>query len=432
LQLPNFKTSKIPNKMKLKFILFLLPVMLVMSKSYGQYSVTTGGQKYTLVEEATGPGCGYCPDGAQDIEQAIEPVYPRAVIASWHGAYYDATSMVVSGDPFCGGTPYVLGFPAAAIDRTVYLDVHESSPAMAVGLNRPWENWVALRNALTPNFDVSMKCLYVHPTSAHPDTGTITITVTGKSLSSQTGTWNMNVFITEDSISSAIGNFQQHSYMNSPSYGPCCDGSPCWFTGLCSSPCPGYPCSSCAVLPAADYSHMNVVRAALAAGGSIFGDAAFTNPASGATFTKTYTFTFDTTKFNPHFLKVMSLIQKPGPASATAGNTIENVIQAKVRLMPATLAATGVTETSKAMTDVTLYPNPAKNSITVKGVLNVPSDTRIEIINSVGQVVLSKSYAAGGSIFGEAIEITTLANGEYFMNIYNSGEQVSKKFVVSK
>ena len=162
---------------------------------------------------------------------------------------------------------------------------------------------------------------------------------------------------------------------------------------------------------------MNVVRAYLAT--DIFGDAAFTNPAANATYTKTYTFKFDTTVFNPKFMKVMGLVQKPGPASTTNGNYIENVIQAKVRLMPASESAPGVAETVKAMTDVSLYPNPASTRITVKGTLSEPTATKIEIVNAAGQLVLVKEYVAGGTIFGESIELNNFANGNYLMNIYN-------------
>jgi len=419
--------------MKLKSILFLLPAVLVVSSSFGQYiyKATTGGKKYVLVEEATGPGCGYCPDGAQDIEQSIEVTYPRAIIASWHGAYYDASSMVVTGDPFCGATPYVAGFPAATIDRYVF-----PGNGGYLGMNRPWDSYVDTRNSSTPNFDVSLECLYLHHVAtdtakADSAMAKIAITVTGKALSNQTGTWNINVFITEDSISSATGYFQQHSYMYSTSYGPACDGDPSWFTGLCASTC-GSGCASCAILPAADYSHMNVVRAALATGGSIFGDPAFTNPDSGATFTKIDTFVFDTLLFNPHFMKVIGLVQKPGPASNTAGNTIENAIQMKVRYMPRSVAATGVTEVAKTMTDITLYPNPATSTITVRGTLNEPTTTKIEISNAAGQVVLVKDYAAGGSLFGETIETNNLANGTYLMSIYNGGAKVTKEFIVNR
>ncbi len=387
--------------MKLKSILLCATATLLVSNSFGQYNVSTYGKKYTLVEEATGPGCGYCPDGAQDIEETIATNYPHAVIASWHGSSYDGTDMVVTGDPYCAGTGYISGFPMGSVDRYPVL-------GGAVGKSRPWDSYVSNRDALTPNFDVTMHCLY------DPATKVITITIIGKALSAQTGTWNVNALITEDSISSAAAAFQQHSYLNSST--TACNGQPCWFTGLGS------------VLPAAKYSHMNVVRASL--GANIFGDLAFTNPAAGATFTKTYSYTIPAIS-NPTYVKVIGMFQKPGPANSSAGNAIENVIQSRVRLMPKN-APLSVNEVSKAMAEVTLFPNPAKNRITVKGVLSAPSDTKIEICNSIGQVVLAKEYPSGGSLFGEVIEMNNFANGEYFMNIYNGGEKVTKSFTVSK
>src|SRR4051794_37770149 len=102
--------------MKLRSILCFASAMLLAGNSFGQYFVTTGTSKYVLMEEATGPGCGYCPDGAQDVEQTIKPM-AKAIALSWHGAYYDATSMVVTGDPFCNGTGYISGFPMGTVDR---------------------------------------------------------------------------------------------------------------------------------------------------------------------------------------------------------------------------------------------------------------------------------------------------------------------------
>jgi Secretion system C-terminal sorting domain len=177
---------------------------------------------------------------------------------------------------------------------------------------------------------------------------------------------------------------------------------------------------------------MNVVRAVLATGGSVFGDTAFTNPASGATYTKIYTYTIDTTKYVPKSMKVIGMVQKPGPASTSAGNIIENSIQAKVRLMPGSLSASGENEVVKSMTEVALFPNPAKNRITVRGVLAEPSATTIDIYNSTGQLIISKDYPAGGSNFGEVIDLSAVANGEYFMNITNAGERVTKSFVINR
>jgi hypothetical protein len=395
--------------MKLKSTLLLASGMLVMNTSFGQYLVKTGGQKYTLVEESTGPGCGYCPDGAQDIEQSIEPTASlRAIIASWHDSYYDHTDMVVSGNPFSSIAAYITGDPMATIDRYPF-------GGSVVGQDRPWGSYVTTRSTSTPKFDVTMRCRYLPHTTS--DTGTIIIKVTAKSLSALTGNWNTNVFVVEDSISSAAANFQQHSYLTADT--TACNGQPNWFFGLGS------------IIPAASYSHMNVVRAVLATGGSIFGDVAFTSPASNDSFSKTYTFKFDTTLLNPKYMKVIGMVQKPGPASATAGNIIENVMLSKVRLMPSTFPA-AVNDIPKEMLDVTLYPNPSKNMIIVKGTLSEPSETTIQICNSIGQVMQEKVYPTGGSLFGQIIETSSLANGQYFMTITNEGQKVVKEFVVNR
>jgi len=405
--------------MKLKSTLLLSAAVLIAANSFGQfvYKVTTNGKKYVLVEESTGPGCGYCPDGAQDIEQSIEPdTTLRAVIASWHDATYDATSMVLPGNPFSSHHEYIGGDPEATIDRYPF-----GGPE--IGQSRPWESYVSTRKATPAKFDVTMKSLYKFAKggaidSAKNDSGTLTITIIGKSLSAQTGTWNVNVFITEDSISSAPGGYQQHSYLTSNA--TACNGQPNWFQGLGS------------VLPDTSYSHMNVVRAVLASGGSIFGDLMFTNPAANATVTKTYTYKFDTTQFKPKYMKVLAMIQTPGPVSATTGNPIENVISNRVRLMPHTLQQTAVEETAQPMADVTVYPNPANNTVTVRGIVENPGDTKIDIYNAMGQVVLSREYKGGGSLFGQRINVSDLSNGNYFMTITNDGAAVTKEFTIQR
>jgi len=185
-------------------------------------------------------------------------------------------------------------------------------------------------------------------------------------------------------------------------------------------------------IPAAHYSHMNVVRAVLATGGgalSIYGDtvAAFVNPTAGKTASKTYTYTVPA-GWNNKYLKVIGLVQKYG--SSNSDRPIENAIQSHVRNMPKN--ALGVQQVSNAMTEVEIYPNPAKNYIVVRGILENPSDTRIIIYNAMGQIMTSADYNAGGSNFGEKIQLNNISNGTYFMRVINNGESVTKQFVVKQ
>jgi hypothetical protein len=408
--------------MKLKSTLLVSAAMLMVTSSFGQLHVTTNGQKYTLVEEGTGAWCGWCPDGAQVIEETIEPHgtstnYPRALIASFHNShhapYAPDDAMELPGDPFNSSTGYITAFPMGTVDRTAV--------SGSVGLDRnQWASAVGTQNALTPKFDVSMKSTY--------DTTTrlLTVAITGKALSALTGTWSMNVYLVEDSVSSATGLYQQHSYL-SPAGTMSTSGSASWFVGF------GSP-----ITPASNYAHMNVVDSILTSGigtsGAIWGDTSFYNPAAGATRTRTYTCTIpkDTsTNPRPHkwnYMKVIGLVQKYG--STASDRAIENSIEAKLRLMPKN--AVGVTTVSKAMMDLQVFPNPAKNYIKVKGTLEYPSETKIFVYNSLGRVVFEQEYKAGGSLFGAIIPLDNISNGTYFMNIINNNEITSKEFTIQR
>lgn len=391
--------------MILKSILLFSSALLIFSSSYAQLHVTTNGKKFVLLEEATGTWCGYCPDGAQNIQETIEPSFPQCIVASFHGPQGYGEPMMIAGDPFCTGAHYSGSFPYGCVDRNMFSGV--------VGKSRRWDNYIATDTGLTPKFDVSMKSTY--------DTGTRTLTVivTGKVLVAGTGVWNVNAYVMEDSIAGSGAN-AQHSYCGAPltgnHYETSCTGSTPWYLPYANP------------LPASMYSHMNVVRAVLAtATKPIWGDLLFTNPTLGATASKTYVYTIPTT-YVAKFMTVVGMIQKYGTDSLD--RPIENAVKAKVKLMP--LNALGTIAVSKTMLDVQLYPNPAKDYVIVKGMLDNPSDTRITVYNATGQVVFEKNYASGGSMFGELISVSEFSNGIYFMNITNNGEVVSRRFSVVK
>jgi hypothetical protein len=382
--------------MKMKSILFGASAFLMCSSAIGQTHVTTGTQKYTLLEEGTGTWCGYCPDGSQRLQEVVEPTYPRCITVAFH----NGDPMELTGDPF--NSAYITGFPGAAIDRVPFTHPNSSgTPVTSINVGRGyWSTDVGVRDALSPNFSVELTGLYDSTTK------TITLTVKGKALAAMTGDYRINAYVVEDSISSAPTNYEQHSYLNGTSSS--------WYFGKGS------------VIPAADYSHMNVVMKVLASGGSIYGDAAFTNPAVGATASKTYTYVIPSTS-TPKYTKVVGLVQKYG--SATTDRPIENAARAKVRLM---WKNTVSVPTTNIMEDVELFPNPAANYVHVNGQLNNPSETKITIVNTIGQVVSENIFPANGTMFSENISLNNISNGVYYITIENNGEKVSRKLTVAK
>ena len=284
--------------MKKNLLLLVVTFLSVATTSFAQLFVSTGTQKYVLLEEATGTWTGFAPDGHQNIMEIIEPSIPRAVVISWH----NGDSMTLAGDPFCTGTGYITGFPTATIDR--------APVGSAVGRSRPWQDSVTARTVITPNFRVNMNSTY------NPVSRLLTVTVTGEALTSLTGNWNLNAVVTEDSISSAT--YPQNSLLTASTTS--CTGLPNWFFGL------GTTLSSPSV-----YAHMNVARKILATGGSIWGDAAFVNPAAGVTASRTYSYILPM-GYNANFVNVVGMVQKMG--ATTTDRVVENAISSKVRFMP--------------------------------------------------------------------------------------------------
>jgi hypothetical protein len=278
--------------------------------SFGQTvydSVTTGGLKYTLLEVTANKNDMYTPDADQDVIEKVQPMYPRAIMTFWHSTFSTpADPMIITGDPFAG-TGYVSAFPRGTIDRAMF--------SGSVEQNRPWETKVGTRDALSPNFDVKVACTYDQVSRL------LTVRVTGTSLVTLTGNWRINAFVVEDSISSGLSSlYNQKNFYNPTGTASHATGSPSYFIGA------GNPITSGSL-----YSHMHVARAILCPGGDIWGEAAFSNPTSGTSVTKTYTYTIPVSYVAKN-MKVIGLVEKYG--ATTTDRAVENAIEVRVPAAP--------------------------------------------------------------------------------------------------
>lgn len=77
---------------------------------------------------------------------------------------------------------------------------------------------------------------------------------------------------------------------------------------------------------------------------------------------------------------------------------------------------------------IKVFPNPAQNSLTISYTGNQIENTTVEILNSLGQSVFTKSI-----ISNESIDISNLSNGLYFIHLKGSNLNVSpKKLIISR
>lgn len=85
----------------------------------------------------------------------------------------------------------------------------------------------------------------------------------------------------------------------------------------------------------------------------------------------------------------------------------------------------GISEESES--DISIYPNPVQNTLNIVG-----EYSSIEMYNSVGKMVLSSSKSPDEVSVINAINVHSLADGVYFLKIYNREQMITKKIIIRK
>ena len=92
------------------------------------------------------------------------------------------------------------------------------------------------------------------------------------------------------------------------------------------------------------------------------------------------------------------------------------------------LGETPVSVNSIDKLNFSIYPNPVRQALNV--VLPTTDVATVEILSSVGQVLLSEDFKGGARL--QTINTTELSSGLYYVRVYQNGKMNTKKFVVSK
>ncbi len=369
----------------MKKIALILVLKICCCNLFGQGSVTTGGVKYVLLENVTGAWCQYCPDGAVR-QNTILDAYPKVIGTTMH----NRDSMAIE-DGETVNTTYVTEYPSGLIDRK------PGAPNQTIQINRG--NWVQNIPPLLvvpPAFDVTMTHAY------DINTRVIDVTVTANVLAAQSGNYNVNVFVLEDSV---VGpdvrgyNQANTAYNNDP-------GHPYYQKGD----------------PIIGYVHRHVLRAML---GGPWGTAGVivNNPPTNGSYQKRYTYTIPAGRDYRKY-RLIALVQTNG--TSVNDRPIMNAIKAVV-----TPGTTGIGNLGEALADIEIFPNPAGNSVVVRGVLERPTDVTIALINASGYEVYRKQYHYSSSGFGERIALNGLSGGIYFIKVMTAeGAMTMQKLTV--
>ncbi len=349
------------------------------STADAQSTVHTNGEKYVVIEEGTGAWCPQCPDGAVELDRILKNI-PRTIGVGIH--WLD--SMQIDDGATVAST-YFAGYPNGTVDRFAV------QGNVALNTRNLWFPAASARGKQSAKADVSLQYSY------DPATRTITANVEVKTLAALTGSYNTNVYITEDNCSgSGAGWDQQNAYDTKP-------GHPYGGKGD----------------PIIGYKHMNVLRAML---GGPWGTAGVisTNAAANTSYKKSYTYVLPQ-QYKLQDIKIVALVQKE--SSNKSDREILNAIEGK---LSATTSMAGAELTNP---DIIIYPNPSSDQVTIQGTLPVAKLVALAITNSSGQVVFhqQKFYPAGQ--MSELLSLGHLSTGTYFITI--TGDNFYKTSTIS-
>jgi hypothetical protein len=90
----------------------------------------------------------------------------------------------------------------------------------------------------------------------------------------------------------------------------------------------------------------------------------------------------------------------------------------------------GVTELTELNVDVNVYPNPSNGNFTVDVTTITTEDVRIEVMNSLGQVVYTTTAnkVHGQNLYN--VDLSNVENGMYMVNVYTGKNITTQKITV--
>ena len=159
--------------------------------------------KKVLIEEFTGAWCGYCPDGAQRLENIIDSNDGNVIGVSLH----NGDQMAVGHTDYLGSIYQNTGFPSGMVDRLSINDV--------VSINRGWWEGVAM-DQLTK----VASCGLAIKSDVSGSKANIEVRVGFNAY--MTGSYKLSVYLIEEKVSGEGYGYDQSNFYdtdpNSPFY----------------------------------------------------------------------------------------------------------------------------------------------------------------------------------------------------------------------
>ncbi|MFN0081420.1 MAG: Omp28-related outer membrane protein [Ferruginibacter sp.] len=352
--------------------------------------------KKTLVRQFTGTWGGYCPDGDYKAAQ-LKAQNPNKVVVM---AVHDNDGMTnADGEEMVFTYMDGASFPSATIDDKYF------TGETAVPVSREkWASRVSEQLATVSPVKISIVNKVYNPATRKLD-----VDVKVEFYVAATGSYRVNMYLVEDSVSGTGTNFNQANLFNAQ------QGSPFYNKGN----------------PIVNYQHNNVFLGAL--GGALGNSGVIpTNVLANAVYTKHYSVTLPAQSSSPKMWKPANIrliaVVNEHNASDVKKRTVLNVEETK--LLQTT---TDISEQMENLEEVVVYPNPTENEANLRLAFATPTQIQVSLYNLNGQLIKQiTNNQAIESNYDLPISTEDLASGLYLVKIQSESQSFYQKLWVRK
>lgn len=350
----------------------ILSVVLLLAVAVSAQEAKQTFTRKLVIEQFTGVDCGWCPQGADHIADAIDGM-SNIIWVKYHAGFRNdfltnpiATAMTV----FFGESTYA---PAFMVDRT-HLSSAKPGPVMGIG------SASAIRATLAQAKAIATSCkVYTPEVAFEPASRQLHVTASGRFGDESYGsTTRIFVYLVEDSI---IG--EQHDYNSSTHY---------------------------------DYVHMGTVRFALT---SMWGDHLVVDAANNHSFSHSYTFTLPDSCVYKH-CRVVAMVCN---YDADDINNCAVLNAAQSEYLDSYLA---IGETAQGC-QLRLFPNPARSQVVLDLGDEPSAGVSVSIIDAMGRTVASQPLAAATL---QPLSLDGLPAGLYLVRVHTAQGVATRQLVI--
>ena len=89
----------------------------------------------------------------------------------------------------------------------------------------------------------------------------------------------------------------------------------------------------------------------------------------------------------------------------------------------------GIVQPNPSKGVVNIGPNPTSGSLYISSILQQPSDVQLQVYNVNGQLIIQSSWDNIERYFSYTIDMTSWANGFYWLRLEIGGEELARKII---